>query len=329
MSLFESIRSMIQICQLSGLTPFALNPTTSKWEPNASLNILSIILMLFIGILFSIVIIFNSTFNDYSRALVRVITFIVYISINYLHALFMLLELFCKRNEQINLWNKFETLNMLLCKHLNTHLNYEQLKNSCNKLIIVWLCEIAIMFVTAVLFYIHNRDQYSALFFVMYAPPYILCRLSDAYLHMLLTLAQENLDVLNRYFRTATKPNGYYICALLRNRKDFKGNHRNDNTINFNVQRMMFMKKIYSQIWETFLTVENLMHWSFPIGLFSEFFIILFNSYFFVVNILLHTRNTTIYIFLSVQVLSVLGRLLFLASISSNASKKVTDTIDI
>lgn len=124
-------------------------------------------------------------------------------------------------------------------------------------------------------------------YFAMFSPPYILGRLSNAYLHMLLTLNAENLDVLNRYFRSATKQNGYYICAPPRNRKDFKGKHRLDSTVNLNAD---ILKEICSQIWETFVTVENLMHWSFPVGLSSEFSIILFNAYFLVVHLFANTQ---------------------------------------
>lgn len=328
MSLFDPIWPVIQICQLSGLAPFSMNQTTLKWESNPALKILSIILICCMCSILLNTIIFNDYFIDYSLASNRVVLFNLFLFLNHLHAFSVLVELFKNRNQQINLLNMFEDIDFSLRQHLNMNVDYGKLKASIRQIIIVWMCEVAALLISDILLLIQIQDKYHLRYFSVFIPPYILCKLSYAYSMTLVTIGQENIDVLSKYLRSVSKQNGYYISDTISHRKDSNCNKRkwniNESKMNINLKTLLFMKEIYSKIWEAFRSVQNLMYWSYPIGLSNGLFVLIFNVYLLTFNIFVYNRATFLYLFFVLHIASDLINMLLIAKICSKVVKSVS-----
>lgn len=327
MSLFDSIKPLIQVCQFTGLTPFSMNRTSIKWESNHSLKILSIILIFCVGTLLLSGLIFSESIIDYKRTKIRTALLITFMVLNYIHAIFALLELFKKREKQINLLNLFENVDILFKNRLNMHIDYLKLKNACHRFIIVWICEISGFIISNIMVYIQTKDSYNIAFSAMVVLPHVLCKLSYAYSVMLVTLVHEDLSVLNQYIKSITKQNGYYVCETVLNRnvcKNRKMDLFKNSKFNVNPEMILFMKSVYCNIWEACKAIENLTYWSLPIGCAHDFFVLTSNSYLFFLNLFTQSRNLTIYMLLLLVILSSLSGMLLIAYSFSRTVESVS-----
>lgn len=330
MSLFDSIKPLIRVCQLSGLTPFSMNKTSIKWESNHSLKVLSIILIVFVGTILLSGLIFRESIIDYKRSKIRNALVITFMVLNHINAIFALLELFKKRDRQINLLNLFESLDFLFKNRLNMHINYLKLKTACHRFIIVWICEISGLIISNIIIYIQTKDNYTIAFFIMLIPHYVLCKLSYAYAVLLVTLVYEDFSVLNQYIKSVTKQNGYYVCETFLNKNDFKNSkmdHFKNSKFHVNPEMILFMKSVYCDIWEASKEIENLTYWSLPIGCAYDFFVLTSNSYLFFLNLFTRSRNFPIYLLLLLLILSSLGSMLLIAHSYSRTVESVSEQI--
>lgn len=236
-----------------------------------------------------------------------------------IHAIFALSELFLKRKKQMNLLNTFVHIDYLLKQNLNMSVNYAKLKINCRRIIVVWLCEIFGLLIADIMVAIHTKSKYNIRFILIIFPSYILCKLSYAYILILVLLIHENTDVLNKYLKSVTKRNGYYIHS---NRSDFTriGNGH------LSLKSLMFLKNIYCEIWEASISIQNLIFWAFPIGCLNDFFVLIFNSYGFCTTVLAPAMPVTIYtyVLLTILVVSNLGNMFFIALNCSKASETVS-----
>lgn len=115
-----------------------------------------------------------------------------------------------------------------------------------------------------------------------------MCKLSFAYYILFLTLVRENLIVLNKYLKSVTKPNGYYICETFPNQNDCKhkrNGYNKENKIDVNPELILLLKKLYCDIWEASKIIGNLFYLSMPAGCVFDFFAITSNSYYFFFNL--------------------------------------------
>lgn len=280
MTLFNSIKSLIQICQFSGLTSYSLNQKTMKWESNPYLIILSIVIIIYNGFAFIITIAFNETFVNHKNATFRVILTSLVLSWTHVHALSALVEFHMKRNEQIKLLNMFESLDHLFKQQLNMHADYSKINKTCRRIIAAWLFVIGWFFITLTFYCIQSENKRMIAFTCSYIPSFVLCKLSYAHSILLVSLVSENIDVLSKYLKSETKANGYYISeTFLREPTSKRTNFPKTSQVNLQPEKLLFMKDIYSHIWNATRTTQNLMCWSLAIGLSNEFFILLFNSY--------------------------------------------------
>lgn len=299
-----------------------MNHTTSKWEINSALMVFSIIIITGNGTLLICEITFNDVFINYKNPRIYSMLLALLLFLSQIHAIVSLSELFLKRKEQVNLLNSFEHIDFLLKQNLNMSVDYAKLKINCHRIIVVWLCEIFGLLIADIIVAVQTKSKYSLRFILIIIPSYILCKLSYAYILILVLLIHENTDVLNKYLKSVTKRNGYYICETHLNRKDFTriGNGH------LSLESLMFLKNIYCKIWEASTLIQNLIFWAFPIGFLNDFFVLIFNSYGFCVSVLAPTMPTTnyTYVLLSILVVSNLGNMFFIAFNCSKASKTVS-----
>lgn len=327
MSLFDSIKPLIQICQFAGLAPLSMNQNTLKWESNPSLNVISIIMMICIATIFIIAIIFNDSFVSYKQSQVRIVLLSALLLLNSAHALCGLLEFFLKRDQQLQLLSNFQHLDQSFQQHLNIHVNYARLKKNCNKIIAVWICEIGGLLFADIIAYIGSNENTEIQFIYIYMVPFILSKLSYAYFAIFVTLVNENIDVLNKYLRATNKQNGYYIRDTLFGPNESKLGRINlfgKNAIALNPKTLLFIKSIYCKIWESSLTIGHLTRWSLTFGLFNEFYVLIFNSYWFVLCVFFDMFSISTLILLLSSVISNLCNIFFIAWNCSKAVEGVS-----
>lgn len=244
MSLFSAINPLIRICQIFSLVSYSINRTTLKWESKIALNIVSIVFIICNGFIFLSALIFNDTFlNQHKYSKIRFVLFSILLYWSHIFATVTLLERFIKRNQQIKLLNKFENLDFLFKQHLNMSVDYVKLKSQCRRFIIAWVCEVFGLLIVDIFHYTTTKSVRNFKFFAIFFPSYLLCKLSYAYTLVLITLVRENIYVLNKYLKSITKPNGYYLCDTFSNRKqNERKKNLSSNKLRLNPDKLLFIK---------------------------------------------------------------------------------------
>lgn len=328
MSLFASIKSFLLICQFSGLAPFSMNQSTLKWEPNPSLKVISILHIIYNAIILLIIPVFHSELINYSSSGVIVVLYSLLLLLNNTHAMFALLELYTKRDQQVKLLNSFQRLDVLLKQHLNQHIEYGKLKSTCRRIIIVWASEVSFLIICSVVNRIRSPKFITTLYLCLFYPSYILSKLSCGYAVFLVRMVHENLDVMNRYIKSINKQNGYYIREKMFNRNSSKHrdwNHSRASEIKLSIETLHSMKSIYGITWEAIITIRSLLFWSLILGFSNDFVVLTFNLYWFATFVFLRSYPITSYLVLSVLIATNFGNLLFIAHNCSKLVEAVSD----
>lgn len=324
MSLFESIKPLIQICQFLGLAPFSMNSTTLKWEQNVSLKVFSIIFIVGNGTVLVCGLILNDSVVNHKDMKMRVILMNIFIISCQTHAMFALVEFYLNCDKQVKLLNTFEQLDLLMKQQLNMHIDYVKLKRTCHRIILVWICEICALLSTDLFSYQQTKNKYNLIYIFIFIPSYILSKLSYAYIMMLVSLVHENIDVLNSYLILVTKQNGYYVCEHRSDLKQKKRKFSNTSKVNLNLEKLLFIKNTYCEIWQAAIKVQNIIYWSFPIGCTKDFYVLLFNSYWLSISIFINSIPITSYAIITILVAGDMGDLLFLAHNFNKAAEIVS-----
>lgn len=327
MSLFSAINPLIRICQSFGLVSYSMNRTTLKWESKIALNILSIFIIICNAFIFLGALTFNDTFlNHYKSSRIRFILFSILLYWSHIFVLITLLERFSKRNQQIKLLNRFEHLDFSFKQHLNMTMDYVKLKIECRRFIIAWMCEVFALLIVETYQCIKLKSFQHFKFYVIFFPSYLLCKLSYAYTMVLVTLIRENIYVLNKYLKSITKPNGYYLCDTFSNRKQFQRKKNfNSKKICMGPETILFMKNTYSKIWEASIDVTHLTYWTLPIGLSYDIFVLIFNCWGFATLIFQNSNNVSAYLFLIALISSDLCNMIFIAHSCSKTTENVSN----
>lgn len=160
----------------------------------------------------------------------------------------------------------------------------------------------------------------------MFTPAYILSKLSCVYKVCLVTLIHENLKVLNKYIKSVSKRNRYYICETFSNPnyKHRKIEFSRTSKVDMNPEMILLLKRLYCGTWEASTIIENLTYWSLPIGCANDFFVLTSNSYWFFLNLFTRSRNYTIYILLLLFMSTSLGNMILIAYNSNRSAQNVS-----
>lgn len=312
MTLFKSIKPLIQICQLGGLVPLSFSTITLKWESNRLLvNLMKIHFILNISIL-TICTIFDDYLNEFNDTKLRVILYHVFNFLCYSHVFAILLETFFKRDDQKRLLNMLQTMEMAYQKHLNVQLNYERIKRSTNRFVFYCSFQFIIFTGFTITTFVIGK-QFTTLYGILfYLPGYVFCKMNYIYMMSMIRLIGENMEVLNNYLKSMTKGNGYYLRDTYSN-----GGWINPmtNTNKLNGATLIFISRMYNMIWESTNLVNRLNHWSMPIGIFNEFYVLLYFAYYFLVyTLVLGESRMSPYIRLIFWLLNVIGTFSFISS---------------
>lgn len=316
MSLADSLRSLIRICQYCGLAPLLKNKITQKWELSPFLEFVSIIYMIFYGVLSVLMVVRIELFLDYNDNLLNVDLLLLLLLFNHFHAVSVLLEMHIKRDQQVQLLNTFENLDNLLRQHISENVNYENIKSKCQRIIIVWTCELTCILISDLFnyFLLYSGRTSQIVYLGAYLSSYTFGKLSYAYAIMLITIIRDKLDLMSTYLRSVNKPYGYYVCQQFSNLTHNNYGRLIPNKIDLSTESMYSMKNVYSVIWVAIESIKNLNRWSFLIGLSNEFFVLTFNLYVLISSIFFISIPITSYVLLSILIANNLCNLVFIAS---------------
>lgn len=305
-----------------------MNQKTFKWGASFLLGIWSIIIVILIALLILCALIFNDILIYHKISKMRAVLLNMFMFLNHTHALFVLLELFVKREQQAKLLNLFGRLDFLLRQRLNMHVDCKKLELICLQIICVWLCEIFALLTIDVLHFIQTQDTHVIFYVLFFVPSYILSRLSYAYFLILVVTIQENIEVLNKYLKSVTKRNGYYVCENLNRFQNGFGNRGRNylgvNRISIDPQTVLFIKQTYSEIWEATEIIKNLTYLSLPVGLSNDVFSLVFNCFWFFTGLLQNANEITLYLFPLILIASNFGSMIFIAHHCSTAVETVS-----
>lgn len=311
MSLFDSIEQVIQICQFMGFSSFSMNENTLKWETNSALKVLSIILLTAISMIFLSALIFNDTFLDPTKSLYAIMLNI-FLVLSYVHATISLFERLIKRERQIKLLNLFEELDFLYQQNINMNIDYAKLKRSCHRIVLVWICEIIGFLITGILVSVQFKDNRIISYVLIFSPSFIWSKMSYAYSNMLVVLIRENIDTLNMYLKSVV--NGCYVSEMHLNRNiNDQKSFFSKRKMNLNTNKISFVIRSYSKIWDASKVVQNTTRWSLPIGLANDVFVLVFNSYWVFLLFILQLHEISLYLYPLISVISNLGNIIFIA----------------
>lgn len=322
MSLFGSISPLIQICRYTGLAPFSIDQT--NLVSSTALKRLSNIFAIVIILLICIVVVFNKNLIDHTKIALQVGFLNVFMFLNHLHALVTLFEFRIKREQHIDLLHRFDKLDILMKRNFNMSIDHENLRNVCWRFIFVWICEISAFVISVLLLNTSIYDQYTIFYALVFLPSCIISRLSYVYSMMLVTLIHENINVLTKYLRSVTKPNGYYMCETSRLDTHQNSKYARQHEANIDVNTISLIKDSYCQMWEAAQKIQNLVYFSLPIGFSDDLFVLIFHSYWFFLCALFGFSDIVFYLFPLINMSSNIGNVFFFAYNCSRAVESVS-----
>lgn len=316
MSVFESIKNFIRLCQLFGLVPISASKDGQTWKLNRLLEYLLLIHVIFLVLILSANLILADSLNDFDGTLIQVILFYTFSVLCYVHALVLLFETYWKRKHQRRLLNIFSFLDRTFVQHLNVEINYCHLKRLENRMLFYSSLQSIVLF-TYMLHSYYNQNLIKTFHsMLLYLPGYFVGKLSYLYLTFSIKLVGTSIDVLNQYLKQTTKSNGYYVRESYINSKTIQSN--------LNVSMLHVINRMYSSIWESSILMNHLMSWSLPIGMFYEFYLLIYYSYyiFFYILILKNVAIST-HVRMLVWFLSVLLNMLLFSNTCRNTEEIV------
>lgn len=329
MSLFETIKPLIRICRLAGLTPFSMEWRTLN--SSVFLRRLSNIFVVCIVIFMFVIILFNEVFISYKEySPLQRVFLTLYMLLNHLHAVVALVEFYLKRQNQIDLFNRFEKFDFSLKQNLKMHIEYSKLKVTCWRFIFGWICGICAFAFPVILSAIQDKSEYLiyyTIYLLVFLPSSMVRKLSYVYSMMMVTLVHEYINLLNNYLKSVNKRNGYYICPTFSNQKNslLKNEHSDHRKDYIDAEMLVFIKRSYCNIWESAQKIQNLMYFSIPIGLSTDMFVLILYSYWAFLCLFLPGWDQIAYYLLPIMNITMnLGYVVFLANNCNRAAESVS-----
>lgn len=232
-----------------------------------------------------------------------------------LRAFVILLECFVKQGQHLKIMNSFRDVEKMFENIIECRVRCQFIKSVCHKFIILSIIELVTIFTIPITSAIRSGNSVSMNFWIVYSFPYVFTRLGQMQIMTYIFLVRQNVLMLSEYSQKMAKihelPKGKLFAAraVIKVQKWPTNGHfayQMDETVIFRVQ------KIHRSIWECSVIVNDIAYWSTPIAIFNDFFILLFNTFWFVVFLLddYETPNE-VFLFLVLWIFSTLKTILF------------------
>lgn len=271
--LLDSIKSLIKLCQIFGLAPYA--QYKNSWKQNGINEIVTIVFLFITSLNFLFCLIFNGIVIDHNEPNLIIAIYTYSIIIICMHALVILAENFYKRNQHIQLFNIFIKLELILKSKQRIELDFVGMLRFLHRSILLWVIGTFGLSGLSVLVLVKTRDINDIYFFVTYALPSLISKLSYIYSMVLVKLLSKNVDALTKFAKSLsvdrhnTEPLEVFGAPYRRSRK-----HEN------NLSRIEFLQKCQLLIWKASNLLNHTFYWSLSIGFLNEFSILIFNCFF-------------------------------------------------
>lgn len=231
-----------------------------------------------------------------------------------LRAFVILLESFVKQDQHLKIMNSFRDLEKMFENIIEYRVRCQFMKSVCHIFIILSIIELVTLFTIPITSAIRSGNSVSLNFWIVYSFPYVFTRLGQMQIMTYIFLVRQNVLMLSEYSQKMAKihelsDRKLFATRAVINVQKLSANHftcQMDETVIFRVQKM------HRLIWECSVIVNDIAYWSTPIAIFNDFFILLFNTFWFVV-FLLDDYETPIevFLFLGLWILSTLKTILF------------------
>lgn len=289
MQLQKSIKYLITLCQIFGLVPFSRNKKQLTWKGSRFNEIIAIVYLSITIVYFVLCLIYNEFFVDESESGLQRAIICYSIAIIYLHVFVVLIEHFWKRFRQIKLLNLFRKLELMMKSQDEFQLNYARIQRVSCYSVFFWAMQTCGLMCFNVVLLIESKDIPDFFFAISYAMPFILSKLSFIYSMNLVSILHKNMDALIQYTQAFCENVDKDDRKKIINMIVLETINRNDRMLRgkaIDVHKVAFLKQFYASIWEASVLINGLFYWSWVVGLMNESSILVFNCFFFTMNLL-------------------------------------------
>lgn len=212
MSLLSAMQNLIQVCQLCGIVPISADSKNRKWELNRSLEVLTIFVLFFNWTIIMIFFIIPKRSAMESTNNMRITVNIFWLTMIYVQSSAVLLEAFFNRRQHKKLLTILGKLESIFQNHLKKNLDLHRVKQAALKAIWIWVFQAFVFLSVTFFIFCFIVKEFFAIRFLLFATlASIINELHLAYVAFLMSVIQENLNVLTIYAKPKIKENGFYL----------------------------------------------------------------------------------------------------------------------
>lgn len=314
MSLAKSISSILKICQFGGLSSYSYSESAGHWRFNPIFGLLNKLLMILLMTSSIIICVYQEKIIRRDKGETAVLTLRLWLIMIHFRAFVNLLESSVKQDQHLKIMNSFRELEKMFENIVEYRVRCRFIKNVCHKFIILLITEWVALFTIQMTMAIHSEDSFDLIFWIAYSFPYLFTRLSQMQIMTYILLIRQKVLMLSEYSQKMAKIHELPKRKLFATRAVIKvqswpANHLGctlDESAIYRVQKM------HRLIWECSVIVNDITFWSAPIGIFNDFIILIFNTFWFVVFLLDDYETPfALFLFLFLWILSTLKAVLF------------------
>lgn len=302
------------MCQLAGLSTYSYSESAGHWRFNPTLGLLNKLLIFLIMTTTTLTCVYQEKIIRRDRGQSAVITIALLFTLINLRAFVNLFESSVKQNQHLKIMNLFRELEKLFENIIEYRVRCRFIKNTCYKFILLLIIELVVLSTVRIEIAIRSGNSFDLYFWIAYVFPHFFTRLSQIQVMTYILVIRQKVLMLSEYSQKMAKmyelpKRELFASRAVINVRSWPANHlacKIDESVIYRVQ------KIHRLIWECSVIVNDIAYWSTPIGIFNDFFILILNTFWFVV-FLLDDYDTPIevFLFLSLWILSTLKSVLF------------------
>lgn len=284
MSLFESMKNLIYICQFSGVTLISAAVNTLQWEKNRQLKYFSMVLLILNAVMF-ISIMFFIHVEWYSYITERIHLFLIQscMIFSYVTSIVIILESNFQQNKQKRLLELFDMLDTEYKIHLNISLNYNNILKLSKRSISFLCIQVLVFSVLTCVYEIYLELEYGVVFYCLVFLSYITREAIVVYLTFLISLIGENLRTLSTYLENWPEQLDMNLDETTFLENDFNSNNSeirvNTNENRLDVNRLQFISRSLNFIYESIVLLNQMGFWSLAFEFFIETYILVLDMY--------------------------------------------------
>lgn len=233
--------------------------------------------MIIIGLNFLLCLIFNRIVVDQTESGLIVAIYTYSIMIICVHAFVILAVNFIKRNQYIKLFNLFVKLELTLKQYQGIELDFIGMSRFLHRSILFWTLGIFGLSGLNILLLLKTKDVNDFYFFVTYALPSILSKLSYNYSMVLVNMLNTNIIALTKFTRSLS-----IDTQTMKHVQFFGWTYRRSRRHEINLSTIEFLKEFQMLIWKASNLLNHVFYWSLSIGFLNEFSVRIFNCFFFI-----------------------------------------------